>query len=146
MNNSSPPSHNRRIWFYDRANVSAIRKSIEMYNWHKSLAEVNCPNEQVRLVNQVLLNIFINFIPNKIVKVKPLQTPWITKTINSFLRKRSHAYKSFVKTCYSRERSEMIQQMILQGTTLVEEAKQRYFLNIGQTLSRADTGQKGIGF
>ena len=37
INNPSPASHNRRLWFYDGANVSAIRKSIEMYNWHKCL-------------------------------------------------------------------------------------------------------------
>ena len=36
----------------------------------------------------------------------------------------------------------MIQQMTLQGTRFVEEAKQRYFLKIGETLSRADTGNK----
>ena len=36
----------------------------------------------------------------------------------------------------------MIQQKTLQGTRLVEEAKQRYFLKIGQMLSRADTGNK----
>ena len=139
MNNSSPASHNRRVWFYYRANVSAIKKSIEMYNWHKSFAEISCPSEQVNLLNQVLTSIFNNFIPNKIVKVEPQQIPWITKTIKSFLRKSNRAYKSFVRSGYSQERSEMIQQMILQGTRLVEEAKQRYFLKIGQKLSRADT-------
>ena len=71
MNNPPPPSHNRRVWLYDQANVSPVRKSIEMYNWLKSFTEINCPNEQVNLLNQVLLNIFSNFIPNKIVKVKP---------------------------------------------------------------------------
>ena len=40
MNNPTPPSNNRRLWFYDRANVSAIRKSIEMYNWLKSFDEI----------------------------------------------------------------------------------------------------------
>ena len=64
-----------------------------------------------------------DFIPNKIVKVKPQQAPWITKTIKSFLPKRNRAYKSFVKNGYSQERSEIIQQMKLQGTRLVEEAR-----------------------
>ena len=110
-----------------------------MYNWHKSFAEISCPNEQVNLLNQVLTSIFNNFIPNEIVIVEPQQIPWITKTIKSFLRKRNRAYRSFVRSGYSQEISEMIQQMILQDTRLVEEAKQRYFLKIGQKLSRADT-------
>ena len=94
MNNPSPPLHNRRVWLYDRANVSAIRKSIEMYYWDKSFAEIDCLNEQVNLLTQVLINIFSNFIPNKIAKVNPQQAPWITKTIESFLRKRNRSYKS----------------------------------------------------
>ena len=113
-----------------------------MYKWHKSFAEINCPSEQVNLLNQVLLNIFSNFIPNKIAKVKPQQAPWITKAIKSFLRKRNRAYTFFTKSRYSQERSEMTQQMTLQGTRLVEEAKQKYFLKVGQTISRADTGNK----
>ena len=36
----------------------------------------------------------------------------------------------------------MIQQTTLQGTRRIEEAKQKYFLKIGQKLSRADTGNK----
>ena len=75
-----------------------------MHNWHKSFAGINCPNEQVNLLNQVLLNIFRNFIRNKIVKVKPQQAPWITKTIKSFLRKRNWAYKSFLKSGFSQNR------------------------------------------
>ena len=106
------------------------------------MLKLNCPNEQVNLLSQVLINIFSNFIPNKIVKVKPQQAPWITKAIKIFLRKRNRAYKSFAKSDYSQERSEMIQQMTLQGTRLVEGAKQKYFLNIGQKLSRPDTGNK----
>ena len=106
------------------------------------MLKLNCPNEQVNPLSQLLINIFSNFIPNKIVKVKPQQAPWITKAIKIFLRKRNRAYKSFAKSDYSQERSEMIQQMTLQGTRLVEGAKQRYFLNIGQKLSRPDTGNK----
>ena len=93
-------------------------------------------------MDQVLLNIFSNFFPNKIVTVKPQQAPWITKTVKIFLRKRNWAYNAFVGSGYSLERSEMIQQMALQSTRLVEEAKQRYFFKIGQSLCRADTGNK----
>ena len=84
INNPSPPSHNRRVRFYDRMSVSAVRQSIEIYNWHKSFAEINCPNEQVYLFNQILINIFSNFFPKKIVTVKPEQAPWVTKAITSF--------------------------------------------------------------
>ena len=34
--NLSPPPYRRRIWFYDRADVLAIRKSIQMFRWRKT--------------------------------------------------------------------------------------------------------------
>ena len=44
----------------------AIMKSIEMFNWKEHHDNIPCPNEQVKLLNKVLLNIFSNFIPNKV--------------------------------------------------------------------------------
>ena len=84
----SPPPYRRRIWFYDRANVTAIKKSIEMFPWKDTLSDIACPNQQVKCLNETLLNIFSNFIPNKIITVRPRQAPWITQSIKNFIRKK----------------------------------------------------------
>ena len=89
VNNLAPPTYTRRIWFYDRANVIAVRRSIEMFHWRETLDEVSCPNQQVSMLNEVLLNIFSNFIPNKFMTVRPRQAPWITKAIKNFIRKKT---------------------------------------------------------
>ena len=34
---------------------------------------MTCPNEQVELLNEVLLNIYSNFIPNKVTTMRPHQ-------------------------------------------------------------------------
>ena len=57
-------------------------KSIDMFNWQDHLNKIACPNEQVKLLNDVLLNIYSNFIPNQIKTIRPRQPPWITKTVN----------------------------------------------------------------
>ena len=56
--NLSPPPYKRRIWYYDRANVIAIKKSIEMFPWSDTFSEVICPDLQVKTLNEILLNIF----------------------------------------------------------------------------------------
>ena len=61
--NVAPPPYRRRIWFYDRANILAIRRSINMFNWHETLGQIGCPDQQVKCLNEILLNIFSNFIP-----------------------------------------------------------------------------------
>ena len=57
VSNISQPPYARRVWHYDKADFVAIRKSIEMFTWREHLGKIICPNEQVKLLNEVLLNI-----------------------------------------------------------------------------------------
>ena len=41
----------------------SIRKSVEMLRWKETFEEVTHPDEQVEILNEVLLNICSNFIP-----------------------------------------------------------------------------------
>ena len=66
VSNIALPPYTSKIWYYDKADFIAIRKSIEMFAWQEHLGNITCPNEQVKLLNEVLLNIYSNFIPNKV--------------------------------------------------------------------------------
>ena len=83
---------------FDRANIPAIRRSIELYDWQETFKELKCPNLHVRTLNEVFANIFSNFIPNETKTVRPRQAPWITQSIKNFIRayQKNRAYKSFV--------------------------------------------------
>ena len=139
---NSPPSYIRKLWFYDRADLLSIRKSVEMFRWKETFEEVTHPDEQIEILNEVLLNICSNFIPNQLKKIKPRQVPWITPLIKSFLRKKNRAFKSFVKKGHSEDLFEGIQNMIAEGSRLIEEAKHAYFAKDGRKLSDPSTGTK----
>ena len=64
VSNVSPLPHTRRIWYYDKADFVAIVESIGMFRCQEHLEKITCPNEQVKLLNEVLLNIYSNYIPN----------------------------------------------------------------------------------
>ena len=138
----SPPPYRRRIWFYDRAEATAIKKSIEMFPWKDTLSDIACPNLQVKTLNETLLNIFSNFIPNKTITVRPRQAPWITQPIKNFIRKKNRAYKSFIRNGQPEDRLEAITNMIAHGSKLIEDAKGKYLTKIGRTLSDLETGKK----
>ena len=106
-----------------KAEFVAIMKSIEMFNWHEHLDKITCPNEQVKLLNEVLLNIYSNFIPNQVKTVKPRQAPWITPAVKNILRKKNHAYKTFVKNGQPDDKLEGIKSMISEGAKMIENAK-----------------------
>ena len=142
VSNIALPPYFRKIWYYDKADFVAIRTSIEMFSWHEHLDKLTCLNEQVKLLNEVLLNIFSNFIPNKVKTIRPRQAPWITPAVKNFLRKKNRAYKSFVKSGRPGDKLEGIQKMISEGAKLVEEAKQNYFRKAGETLANPGTSSK----
>ena len=66
VSNIAVPPYTRRIWYYDKADFVNIMKSIEMFRWQEHLDKIACPNDQVKLLNEVLLNIYSNYIPNQV--------------------------------------------------------------------------------
>ena len=90
-----PPSFERKIWHYDRANITVIRRCISCFPWSDVLNENPDPNWQAETSTEILLNIMTNFIPNETITVKPRNPPWITKPIKTMLNKQSRLFKNF---------------------------------------------------
>ena len=142
VSNVKLPPYKRRIWYYDKADFVAIMKSIEMFRWQEHLENMTCPNQQVELLNEVLLNIYTNFIPNKVKTIRPHEAPWITQNIKNFLRKKNHAYRNFVSRGQPNDKLEGIQKMISEGGKLIEDAKRSYLLKAGKSLANPATSRK----
>ena len=96
----------------------------------------------MQLLNDGLLNIFSNFIPNKQITVRPWQAPWIAQSIKIVIRKKNRAYSTFVKTGQPEDRREGIENMVSQISNLIEDVKNNYFIKLGERLSNPITGIK----
>ena len=68
------PVHIREVWNYSEANVENIKYAISSFNWSKGFDNLSV-NGNVKHLNEVLLNIFQNYIPNKKVKCDYGQPP-----------------------------------------------------------------------
>ena len=142
VSNIALPSYTRKIWYYGKADFVAIVKSIDIFKWHEDLDKIGCPNEQVKLLNEVLLNIYSNFIPNQTKTIRPRQLPWITQDIKKFLRKKNHTYKTFMKNGRPEDKLEEMQNMVSEGAIMIEDAKGNYLRKTGQTLANQATYNK----
>ena len=117
-------------------------KSIGMFRWQEHFEKITCPNEQVKLLNEVLLNIYSNHIPNQVKTIRPREAPWITHNIKKFPRKKNHAYKTFARNGQPGHKLEGIQKMTSDGANTIEDAKQNYLHKTGQTLANPGTSRK----
>ena len=59
-----PPTYQRLVWDFKRANVESIKRSIELVNW-ETLCHDKIVHKQVSIFNETLMSIFSNLIPKK---------------------------------------------------------------------------------
>ena len=81
-----PPPYKRLVWHYQQANTDLIKRAIEMFDWEKSLSNLDV-NKQVSVFNETIMNIFENFIPHKTITCNDKDHPWMKKQIKGLLRK-----------------------------------------------------------
>ena len=71
-----PPPYERQVWDYKHADTSSIKKLFKQVNWTQ-LFQNNNVNEQVSILNSIILNIFSNFVPNKILTFDDRDPKWM---------------------------------------------------------------------
>ena len=79
-----------------------IKESRSQIDWDRHLRMKN-PNEQVRYLNDCIINVFNNYCPNKIITCRDTDTPWMTDSIKKLLMKNEKIYKSYVHNGYTAE-------------------------------------------
>ena len=93
-----PPPYTRKIWNYSRSETDLINRSIESFDWSKLFSGKNV-HEQVELFNKTLLNIFHNFIPNKIIVCDDRDPPWMNDEIKKMIKRKNWLFQSQRETC-----------------------------------------------
>ena len=88
-----PPRYRRLMWDFKRANISSIRKAIKMVDWQFMFLNKNT-HEQVAIFNDILMNIFSNYIPNKYVTIDNRDPPWMTEKIKNKINLKRSLSKS----------------------------------------------------
>ena len=59
-----PSPYQHLLWNYKKADVSKIQKALKLVNWDRLLDNKNV-DSQVFILNDIILNVFRNFVPNK---------------------------------------------------------------------------------
>ena len=91
-----PPAYIRKVCNYSQANMENIKYAISNFNWGKAFETLSV-DRKVKHLNETLLTICRNYIPNKKVKCDYCQLPWINDNIESFLKQGSKLTKIYYK-------------------------------------------------
>ena len=80
-----PPLYQRLTWDYKKADSIKIRQALDSVNWER-LFDKKDLNAQVMVLNESILNVFRNYVPNKYITVDDEDPVWMNKTIKSKLK------------------------------------------------------------
>ena len=89
-------SYTRQIWSYDQGDYQRLRAKAAETDWD-ALRHENLDIYATNVTSQIL-SIAKNCIPNKVIRIKPTDPPWLTTHIKCFIRKRKRAYKKALRT------------------------------------------------
>jgi hypothetical protein len=99
-------SYMRHIWDYDKGNYQLLNETISSHPWGDLLsAEQSIDDKTVNWTN-TFLGLCKDSIPNRVIRVKPRDVPWITTECKRQIRVRDRAYKKLrrVKTIANMDR------------------------------------------
>lgn len=90
-------SFKRHIWNYNLADYDKFRQILYNINWEN---ELNTEDVDLKVYNitSSIINAGKQAIPNKVVTIRPGESPWITSRIKKIIRKRKRTFRKFKKT------------------------------------------------
>ena len=111
------------------------------FNWNKAFENLST-DEKVEFLNEILLNIFRNYIPNNKIKFDYRQPPWKDDNIKRKLRQRTKLTKYFYKNGKLKCKYDKIFEKSAECTTENFETKKNCIYNITSKLADSHTAPK----
>ena len=92
-----PHPYESVFWDYSRAAKASINGAINAIDWEELFAHKTVES-QVSELNNLLLNIYSNYIPNKTVFCDGKDPPWMTNGIRTVIKMKNNAYKEYIRS------------------------------------------------
>ena len=116
-------------------------KSNIHFNWNKAFENLSI-DAKVELLNETLLNIFRNYIPNKKIKYDYRQPPWMNDNIKRKLKQRTKLIKYFYKNGQMKCGYDKILEKSAECSAEMFETKKNYILNMTSKLADSHAAPK----
>ena len=74
------PPYQCLLWDYKRANVDSIKQALYQVNWPTNLSNKDV-HQQINILNSIILNVFTNYVSNKVITINEKDPPWMKEFI-----------------------------------------------------------------
>ena len=103
-------------------------------------------SSQVLTLNETILNVFRNYVPNKYITIDDKDPVWMNGTIKSKIKARNKLYRQYIENGRFESEFMMIETLITEINDLISATKDIYYNNLAKRLnnplSQAKTTKK----
>ena len=129
-----PPPYQRLVWDYKKADEKSIRKALDSVNWERLFESKNI-DSQVMTLNETILNVFRNYVPNKYITIDDKDPVWMNETIKSKIKTKNKLYTQYIKNGRFESDFVFIENLINEINDLISSAKDLYYNNLAKRLN-----------
>ncbi|XP_045206258.1 uncharacterized protein LOC123558446 [Mercenaria mercenaria] len=129
----------RLIWEYDRGDYDSLRDAVKNHPWDNYI-DVDI-NTYANKVITTISDLAKQNIPNKTIKVRPLDVPWMTNDIRRNIRKRKRLYRK-ARITSTQHYWQKFRTVRNETILMIREAKSNYFLKLSDKLKRGSLSSK----
>ena len=128
-----PPFYERVFWDSSSPGKVSINWAINAIDWEKLFP--NKPVEsRVSEVNNLLLNIYSNYIPNKIVLCEDKDPPWLANWIRAVIKMKNDAYKEYIRSSMRHNYYVRLENLTTELSNLIRYSKTEYHSELAAKL------------
>ena len=129
-----PPPYQRLIWDYKKADAKTIRKALDSVNWERLFDSKNI-NEQVIALNETILNVFQNYVPNKYITVDDKDPVWMNEIIKSKIKTKNLLFNQYIQNGRFESDFVFIENLTTEINELISSTKNLYHENLAKKLN-----------
>ena len=109
-----------------------IRKALDLINWERLFNNKNI-NEQVSILNETILNVFSNYVPNKYITID--DPVWMNETIKLKIKAKDNMYNKYLQNGRFESDFVLLETLITELNELIATTKALYYENLGKKLN-----------
>ena len=129
------PIHLKRlVWDNKEANTDTINLAIKSFN-RKNIFNHKDINSQMKIFNKTIMNIFSNFIPNKMKAIRDSNPPWMNDDIKSKVKLKNELYHRFLSVKRNNEGFGKLEYLRNEIDNLISRSKKEHYQDINRTLT-----------
>ena len=89
----------------------------------------------IKFLTECVLNVFYNFVPNKVITIRSKDTLWLTPQIKRMVLEKAKIYRRYVKHGRSIANYQILCDITSRCKSAIKEVKSNYFLRLWESLN-----------